>query len=370
MPDTLVPPSITFAARGRGHSTWGCATWTDVLDATIDHGRTPPVLTDYVDLSVGGTLVVGGVGARTSAVGVQTDHVLELEVVTGAADTIVCSPTHHADLFDAVRAGLGQVAVITRATLRLAAAPRAVRRFLLFYASLPAMLADARRIADDDRFASVQGAILPAPDGGGLSYRLDAVCEREDPDDDLLLAGLADDPRRRDVATLPYREFAHRLDALEGALRGNGQRWFPHPWLMTFVGDENVERVVDAELRRLEPGVDLGPFGQVVLSPLRRAAITTPLLRVPADERVWAFNLVRIPATDDADAAARLVAANRAVLDRVVAAGGTLYPVSALPFTPGEWRDHLGDAFARLAAAKRAYDPRRTLAPGYEVFAA
>ncbi|UOP10291.1 FAD-binding protein [Pseudomonas palleroniana] len=32
------------------------ATWTSVLEATIAHGLTPPVLTDFVDLSVGGTL--------------------------------------------------------------------------------------------------------------------------------------------------------------------------------------------------------------------------------------------------------------------------------------------------------------------------
>ena len=59
------------------------AKWSDVLRATLPHGKTPPVLTEYLELSVGGTLVVGGVGGTTSAFGVQSDNVIEMEVVTG-----------------------------------------------------------------------------------------------------------------------------------------------------------------------------------------------------------------------------------------------------------------------------------------------
>ena len=59
------------------------ATWREVLGATLPRGLTPPVLTDYLDLSVGGTLAVGGVGGTTSHFGVQCDNVLALEVVTG-----------------------------------------------------------------------------------------------------------------------------------------------------------------------------------------------------------------------------------------------------------------------------------------------
>ena len=84
------------------------AKWSEVLRATLARGKTPPVLTDYLELSVGGTLVVGGVGGTTSAFGVQSDNVIELEVVTGKGRKVTCSASNNADLFDAVRAGLGQ----------------------------------------------------------------------------------------------------------------------------------------------------------------------------------------------------------------------------------------------------------------------
>jgi FAD/FMN-containing dehydrogenase len=58
----------------------------------------------------------------------------------------------------------------------------------------------------------------------------------------------------------------------------------------------------------------------------------------------------------------------RATLAQGKTAGGTLYPVSALPMSKGEWRDHFGSAFGQLDAAKQQYDPDEILTPGYEIF--
>lgn len=387
-----------FAPRGRGHSVFGRpmaengvvgdmsrlraihgvrndrlmvdagATWSEVLAATLPLGLTPPVLTDYLGLSVGGTLVVGGVGGTTSRFGMQADNVLAMEVVTGSGRKLVCSPRRNRDLFDAMRAGLGQVAVVTRATLKLVPAPRQVRQFQLFYPDLRAMLHDQRLLARDGRFDAVRGAILPTPTSG-WTYRLEAAkyLEGTPPADHTLLAGLSDDRARRQPGTLDYFDHLDRLSALEAALRANGQWFLPHPWLTTFVGDGAVEAVVGRELAGLGPA-DLGAFGQVVLSAFRRHAVTAPLLRLPADGLCHAFNLVRIPTTGSIAEVGRLVAANRATYARVRDAGGTLYPVSAFPMSRDEWRRHFGPAFARLAAAKQEFDPGRVLTPGYAIF--
>jgi cytokinin dehydrogenase len=343
------------------------ATWSQVLAATLPQGLTPPVLTDYLELSVGGTIIVGGVGAMTSRYGVQADNVLQMDVITGTGQKVTCSASHHPDLFNALRAGLGQVGVITSATLALIPAPQQVRRYLLIYPDLQSLVNDERLLASDDRFDAVQGAVLPTPTG--WMFRLDAVkaFSTDRPDDSLLLAGLSDDRARAELSTLSYAAYLGRLAALEQALRANGQWFFPHPWLTTFVGDAAVESVVSRELRLLEPA-DLGPLGQVVVSAFRRQAISSPLLRLPADDLVYAFNFVRIPATDDRAEAHRLVAANQAIYERVIADGGTLYPVSAFPMFRTDWRRHFGPTFRQLRDAKRTYDPTNVLTPGYEVF--
>jgi FAD/FMN-containing dehydrogenase len=154
---------------------------------------------------------------------------------------------------------------------------------------------------------------------------------------------------------------------LEQRLRANGQWFHPHPWLMTYVGEAQIASVVRRELAELQPG-DLGDFGQITLAPFRRQAVTSPLLRLPEDDVCYAFNLVRIPTTNSTAEADRLVQANRAAYDRIRAAGGTLYPVSAFPMAQDDWRRHFGAAWGRLRDAKQQFDPAHVLTPGYEVF--
>ena len=394
------PLGTRIAAQGRRHSVWGrsqvpdgvvidmsnlaeirsveadCvsveagATWSDVLHATLTAGLTPPVVPEYLELSVGGTLAVGGVGGTSSTFGMVSDTVTELDVVTGRGEKLACSPARNAELFDAVRAGLGQVGVITRATLRCVAAPPKVRQFLLFYPTLAAMLYDARLLAGDGRFDVVKGAIVPAATGG-WTFQLDVAkgFTGPAPDDGGLLAGLSDDPARRQPTSMTYLDYVGRLAALETALRADGRWEYPHPWLTTFVGDSAVEAVVSAELGRLNPPADLGQFGQVVLSPIRTQAMASPLLRLPPEPLCHAFNLIRLPGTDDPGATARLVEANRGIYHRVRDVGGTLYPASAaFPLSSEEWREHFGPAFGPLREAKERFDPDTLLTPGYELF--
>ena len=131
-------------------------------------------------------------------------------------------------LFDAVRAGLGQVAVVTRATLRLGPGAPAGPPVP---AGLPGPGDDAGRRAPPGPRAPVRagaggGAARP---GGGWTFRLDLVKEppADPPDDDALLAGLSDDRPRAESSTLPYLEYLDRLAALERLLRSEGQMVVP-----------------------------------------------------------------------------------------------------------------------------------------------
>jgi FAD/FMN-containing dehydrogenase len=259
--------------------------------------------------------------------------------------------------------------VITRATLPLIPAPERVWQIQLFYPDLATMLGDARLLAGDERFDAVQGAVLFSP-SGPLTFRLDAAkhVTASEPDGGALLTGLSDDPARRAPTTMTYRDYLHRLAAFETALRSAGLWSRPHPWLATFLGDSAVHDLASGVLAALDPAA-LGQFGQVALSPIRRAAVTSPLLRLPAEDVCHAFNLIRVPGSAG-PAAESLVADNRAVYEQVRAAGGTLYPVSALPMAPGDWRRHFGPAYDHLAQARRTFDPLGVLAPGYELFAA
>jgi cytokinin dehydrogenase len=390
---------VKVAARGQGHSTYGRAlvedgvvvdmramnairdirpdrvvvdagvTWRDLFEAVLAVGLTPPVLTNYLGLSVGGTVAVGGIGAASSRHGLQTDNVIALDVVTGEGEEASCSATENPALFDAVRAGLGQCGIVTRATLRLVRAPERIRRFQLFYRDLPSLAADQRRVLMEGRFDQLQGAILP--DGsGGWRYQLDGAVFHGGgsvPDDKAVLAGLSDERSAAVIADLTYREDALAFGKLETLLRSNGQWSHPQPWLLTFLRGGNAERLAADILAGLK-GDAVGPFGRITFYPLLTKAFRTPLLRLPAEDIVFVFNLIRIPASNDAATAERMLAENRILYDRIREAGGVQYPVGAFAMSPGDWEIHFGSGWPQLREAKRRYDPGRLLAPGYNLF--
>ena len=116
---------------GGGHCCFadvpGGALWEEVLHWGVDnHGLAPSSWTDYLRLTVGGTLSNGGVSGQSFRYGPQVSNVAELEVVTGDGECRVCSRSSHPDLFFAVLGGLGQFGVITRARIPLHKAPKAV----------------------------------------------------------------------------------------------------------------------------------------------------------------------------------------------------------------------------------------------------
>jgi cytokinin dehydrogenase len=327
------------------------------------------VLTNYLGLSVGGTLAVGGIGPMSSRHGMQTDHVTELDVVTGDGRELTCSAISNPDLFDAVRGGLGQCGVVTRATLGLVRAPERVRRYQLFYRDLASLTADQRRALNEQRFDQLQGAILPGG-SGGWQYQLEGAVfygGEAAPDDNAMLAALSDDRKLAIITDLSYRDDALAFARFEQLLRSKGQWTNPQPWLLTFLRGSNAEQIAREVIDGMS-AADIGPFGRMTYYPLRAKAFRTPLVRLPDEEIVFPFNLIRIPISNDPLAAGLMVAQNRALYDRIHKAGVVLYPVSAFSMSPTDWQDHFGPNWPQLREAKHRYDPANVLTPGYNVF--
>ncbi|WP_093909554.1 FAD-binding protein [Streptomyces sp. cf386] len=346
------------------------ARWSEVAKATIAHGHAPPVFTDYLELSVGGTLSVGGLGGQTHRHGAQVDNVTELQVVTGAGEFVRCSATRHPDLFHAVLAGLGQCAIIVAATLRLVPAPQSVRHYLLPYDDLETFLEDQRTLVQDGRFDYVEGQVTADADGAFRVYTLEAVAYGPPvgptPDDTTLLRGLRHNPSGVQQSDRPYYDFLDRIAPAVAALKEAGLWSHAHPWLNLLLPGGSTPTVTREVLAALTPD-DLGP-GVVLVYPFLREHLTTPLLRTPRDAVPYLFAALRATPPDDTANVDRLLAANRAAYEAAAAAGGTHYPVGSIPFSHADWRDHFGSAWRGLELAKRRYDPRGILVPGQGIF--
>lgn len=346
------------------------ATWGEVVRAALAEGLVPPVLPDHLGASVGGVLSTGGFGGSSHRRGLVADWVRELEVVTGAGERVVCSPERHPDLFGAVLAGLGQCALIVRATLRLVPAPVRVRRYRLYHEDPAGFFTDQRRLARDGRFSHVAGQARPAL-GGTWRYMIEAVTpyDGELPCvDDLLIGDLDHDRDTAEIEDLSYAEYLHRLDRDERLLRATGEWDRPHPWLTLLLPEAAAAAFVPAVLAEADQQ-GLRFCGVVQLRPLSGRMLRAPLLRRPPGELLCLLSLMRTAPPTDPGAVQRMVAANRALYERARAMGGVLHPVSALPMTPQDWRAHFGPGWADFARVKEQYDPRHILTRGYGLWA-
>lgn len=291
------------------------ARWSTLLAATLPHGLTPPVLTDYLELSIGGTLSVGGLGGASHHFGPQTDNVLELDVVTPDGELRTCSPAVESELFDAVRGGRGRHGIIIRATIPLIPAPQRAQRHKLFYNDLAVFLADQRRLMHERRFGYLEGQAVP-DEAGGWRYLLEAVAF----DEPSRLDDLA--PDEAEVEELAYFDFLNRLAPAEEFLRAIGDWARPHPWSDVFLPDSVAEDLLTEVMGTLRRE-DVGENGVILIYPVPVGRFTTPLLQVPNEPVAFLFSLLRT--ASDIEAVRNMTAHNQALHVEVLANGGTMY---------------------------------------------
>jgi cytokinin dehydrogenase len=336
------------------------ARWIDVLRSTLAEGLTPPVLTDYIGLSVGGTLSVGGIGGQSFRHGLQVDRVRRLRVVTGDGEIRDASPSEEPDLFDFVRAGLGRLGVVVEAELDLVPAPARVRVRHLPYADLDGFLRDQERLVEDGRFDYVLGNIPTAGDGWGFS--IEVIEHLFEGLGAARVDDLACDHAGVDATEIGYFEYATRLEAMAAGMRERGTWRSAHPWLDVFLGASWAPPFLREVLAELRPA-DVGD-GYVMTYPFRRAACSAPLVRLPGEPR--GFLLDVLPSVEAADVPRWLERAERfarAAIER----GGAVYPIGSAPMTPTLWRAQLGERAAKLAELARRFDPDGVLAGGLDV---
>ncbi|MEU8305383.1 FAD-binding protein [Actinomadura sp. NPDC048955] len=286
--------------------------WRAVLAATLPLGLTPPVLTDHLDVTVGGTVSAGGIGGTSHRYGTQAENVLALEVVVDG-EPVTCSPGVRPDVFDAVRGGLGRHGVITAATLRLVPAPDRV-----LSCTVPCRdAADLLRVQRETAAEHIAGRVKPSEDG--WAYEAKAV-----------LYGPGEPPAGTvETEELSYADFADRMRPDVEELIALGEWARPHPWGIVLLPGAAAAAVIGSTVAGMT-AADIGLGGLIVVKALRVGHV--PMLAAPGDPVL--FGMLRT-ASPGCASVAEMLAANRALLDRAEAVGGVRYAVDSVPPATG-----------------------------------
>ncbi|KAM0872167.1 hypothetical protein ACQ4PT_038896 [Festuca glaucescens] len=395
-------PAYSAAVGGHYVDVWGGELWIDVLNWTLAHGGLAPrSWTDYLYLSVGGTLSNAGISGQAFHHGPQISNVYELDIVTGKGETVTCSETTNPELFFGALGGLGQFGIITRARIALEPAPRKVRWIRALYSNFIQFTADQERLIGQHggrRFDYVEGFVVAAEglinnwrssffspqnpvklsslkQHTGVLYCLeltknydDANAATVDQEVDALLGDLNFLPGTVFTTDLPYVDFLDRVHKAELKLRAKGMWEVPHPWLNLFVPASRIADFDSAVFHGILGSRTSG--GPILIYPMNkhkwdpRSSVVTP------DEEVfYLVAFLRSALPDAPQSLDELARQNRQILDLCAEAG-----IGAKQYLPShksqpDWEAHFGpERWARFASLKAEYDPRAMLATGQGIF--
>lgn len=355
------------------------AQWRSVVERTTPYGLIPPVLTDFLGLSVGGTLAVGGFGSQSFRFGTQADNIEELTVVTGTGELVICSKNVHSDLFNAVLGGMGSFGVIVKVKLNLVPAPPMIRLYKVLYTDLEPFLADQHRAAKSRQFEAIEGSAIPnsreellprfgdAPALSNLGsgspkwlYQLKLAKgfgPDNEPDDNLIFNGLSSLSGVQAAKTLTALQYATRMDAEVEIMQARGLWQLPHQFFSVLLPTKTADTTIARALSSTHHE-DMH-HGPILINMMDRDLVKTPTVRMPgnAGTSTILFSALRniYPATHLR--AEQLLAVNRELYDNFKSLGGVLYPISAIPMALSDWHQHWGDGISQLQDAKRKYDP-------------
>ncbi|KAL4182831.1 hypothetical protein AMTRI_Chr11g152190 [Amborella trichopoda] len=435
---------LTVAARGNGHCTNGQAQahrgvvlemrgikgievslsrdnpyveagagelWIDVLKATLKLGFAPVSWTDYLSLSIGGTLSQAGISGQAFRHGPQISTVLQMEIVTGKGEVITCSHTEEEDLFYGALGGLGQFGIITKARIAIQPAPQRTRWIRAIYEEFEEFKGDQEMLismpsSSHHVFDYIEGFVVCIGDdpidgwdtippntmithhtyghhhaswnsssSSTVRYCLELAINYNTSDSthdiDKKMKAMVGSLRFSGGVVysvdVSYLDFLSRVSYSEARARAIGTWDAPHPWLNILVP---VSRIADFDRTIFKETVRLGVGGPILVYPLNSNKWSDRASAVVPDEEVFylvAFLRFSLPFPLGFSVEA-MHAQNQQIMEFCKQNGIGMKQYLPYYSKQSEWEDHFGNKWEEYRARKMRYDPMAILAPGQNIF--
>ncbi|KAK7244504.1 hypothetical protein RIF29_39327 [Crotalaria pallida] len=373
--------------------------WINILHDTLKHGLAPKSWTDYLHLTVGGTLSNAGISGQAFKHGPQINNIFQLEVVTGKGEVVTCSQHQNADLFHGVLGGLGQFGIITRARISLEPAPKMVKWIRVLYSEFSMFSKDQDYLISlENTFDYIEGFVIinrsgildswrssfsPMDPLQASQFNLDGktfycleMAKYFNPDEaevmnqsvDQLLSGLSFIPPTLFLSEVSYVEFLDRVHVSEKKLRAKGLWEVPHPWLNLLIPKSDIHGFAEEVFGKILKDTSNGP---ILIYPVNQTRWNSKTSLVTPEEDVFylvAFLSSAVPSPTGANSLEHILTQNKRILDFCKRA--KLRVKQYLPHYTAqeEWQVHFGTRWEAFVERKTAYDPLALLAPGQRIF--
>ncbi|GLJ32493.1 hypothetical protein SUGI_0653670 [Cryptomeria japonica] len=385
--------------------------WADVLIESLKVGLAPRSWTDYLYLTVGGTLSNAGVSGQTFRHGPQISNVLQLDIVTGTGELLNCSASENEDLFYGAMGGLGQFGIITKARIILEPAPQRVRWVRIFYNDFEQFARDQELIVSMhngvdylEGFMILNSEAMHSWSVGfptaklpnesfvqGIGSQVHFCIEiamyfthhgtaHMDKVVGRVMSRLSFIPSSIFSADVSYFNFLNRVHAEELNLRSSGLWDVPHPWLNMFVPRSKIHQFTSNLTQIIPRHTFKGP---ILIYPVLRSKWNTNMSAVLPEDNEEIFYVVGMLRSADPHCSSgtscmdNLLLQNQEIVDisttmselnvdNGIAATAKQY----LPYYTSEsqWKNHFGSKWEMFVQRKARYDPLNVLGPGQRIF--
>ncbi|KAG2671742.1 hypothetical protein I3760_13G009400 [Carya illinoinensis] len=373
--------------------------WINILHESLKYGLAPKSWTDYLHLTVGGTLSNAGVSGQAFWHGPQISNVHQLEVVTGKGEVVTCSEKQNSDLFHGVLGGLGQFGIITRARIALEPAPCKVKWIRVLYSDFATFAIDQENLISAEKtFDYIEGFVIInrtgllnnwrssfnpqdpvqasqfSSDGRTLfclelaKYIHQDETDRVNQEIENLLSQLSFITSTLFLSEVTYVEFLDRVHVSEVKLRSRGLWEVPHPWLNLFIPKSKIQDFANEVFGNILTETSNGP---ILIYPVNKSKWDNRTSIVIPEEDIFylvAFLTSAVPSSTGTDGLEHILTQNKRILEFCETAH--LGVKQYLPHynAQEEWRTHFGPRWEVFVRRKLAYDPLALLAPGQRIF--
>ncbi|KAJ6408277.1 hypothetical protein OIU84_011568 [Salix udensis] len=364
---------LTVAARGHSHSLQGQAQahqggelWINILQETLKYGLAPKSWTDYLHLTVGGTLSNAGISGQAFKHGPQINNIYQLEVVTGKGEVVTCSEKQNVELFYGVLGGLGQFGIITRARISLEPAPKKVKWIRALYDEFSKFSNDQEHLISKNSFDYIEGLVIINRTGLLNNWR-----SSFNPKEPLQASQFISEgkilycleiakyfnPNESDVMSQETESLLSELSYIPSTL-----------FLSEVSYVEFLDRVHQSEIKLRAKDNSNGP---ILIYPVNKSKWDNRTSLVTPEEDTFylvAFLSSAMPSSTGRDGLFHILAQNKRILG--FCSSASLGAKQYLPHysTQEEWQAHFGPKWEVFVARKSTYDPMAILAPGQRIF--
>lgn len=322
--------------------------WSDVVNVTLKQQLTPPVLTDYLELSVGGVLSMGGLGGQTHRYGTVADNILAIKVITVNGEIHHCSREENTELFYDSFSTLGQFTIILEATIKLITSPTICKCYNLLYDNLQNYLEDSTYLLKNKLSSYLEGQFIWQENQ--WTYMIELVIY----DVDIDVSSLHH--ISYSIEEKSYYDFIYRMNTQIPFLHSNGTWSNYHPWINLLLPHEEIY----PNMLKIISQLTIKNTGgwPVLLYPLDTSLFYNTYFMTPSTDVIWIFAILR--QTNNVEDAKILVEQNSEMLIK----NAKVYPVGSVNIN---WKEHYGDKWKEFHIKKKQYDPLLLLGRGYNI---